>query len=122
MGCIYSVKYLSGICLVGKCPSGICLVGEVFVGDVSGRGSVRRGCVWSGKCPSGMCLVGEMSVGEVSVGEESVREMSVGDVSGNLEKNYEQTLYVFVMSRTSESTLYSCLNVMKLLARSRREI
>ena len=71
MGCIYSVKYLSGICLVGKCPSGICLVGEVFVGDVSGRGSVRRGCVWSGKCPSGMCLVGEMSVGEESVGDVS---------------------------------------------------
>ena len=105
---------------------------EMSVGDMSGRGSVRRGCVWSGKCPSGMCLVGEVSVGdvsgwgnvcrEVSVGEESVREMSVGDVSGNPEKNYEQTLYVFVMSRTSESTLYSCLNVMKLLARSRREI
>ena len=94
MGCIYSDKYLSGICLVGemsvghlsgrgnvrrgyvwsgKCPSGMCLVG-----DVSGRG-----CVWSGKCPSGMCLVGEMSVGEVSVGEESVGETSVGDVSGN---------------------------------------
>ena len=112
MGCIYSGKYLSGICLVG----------EMSIGDMSGRGSVRRGCVWSGKCPSGMCLVGEMSVGEVSVGEESVREMSVGDVSGNPEKNYGQTLDVFVMSRTSESTLYSCLNVRKLLARSRREI
>ena len=70
VGPIYSGKYLSGICLVGK----------VSVGDVSGRG-----CVWSGKCPSGMCLVGEMSVGEVSVGEESVGEMSVGDVSGNLD-------------------------------------
>ena len=68
VGCIYSGKYLSGICLVG----------EMSVGDVSGRGSVRCGCVWSGKCPSGMCLVGEMSVGEESVGE-----MSVGDVSGN---------------------------------------
>ena len=86
-----------------KCPSEICLVGEVFVGDVSGRGSVLRGCVWPGKYPSGMCLVGEMSVGdvsgresvhrmylvgemsvgEVSVGEESVGEMSVGDVSRN---------------------------------------
>ena len=61
MGSIYSGKYLSGICLVGK----------VSVGDVSGRG-----CVWSGKCPSGMCLVGE-----VSVGKESVGEMPVGDVS-----------------------------------------
>ena len=94
MGCIYSDKYLSGICLVGEMSvghlsgrgnvrrgyvwSGMCLVG-----DVSGRGSVRRGCVWSGKCPSGICLVGEMSVGEVSVGEESVGETSVGDESGN---------------------------------------
>ena len=68
MGCIYSGKYLSGICLVG----------EVSIGGVSGRGSVRRGCVWSGKCPSGMCLVGEMSIGEVSVGE-----IPVVDVSGN---------------------------------------
>ena len=73
MGCIYSVKYLSGICLVG----------EMSVGHMSGRGnvyrgSVRRGCVWLVKCPSGMCLVGEMSIGEVSVWEESV-----GDVSGN---------------------------------------
>ena len=98
------------------------LIRQISVGHLSGRGNVRRGYVWSGKCSSGMCLVGEMSVGEVSVGEESVREMSVGDVSGNPEKNYEQTLYVFVVSRTSESTLYSCLNVMKLLARSRREI
>ena len=69
MGCIYSGKYLSGICLVG----------EMSVGDVSGRENVRRGCVWSGKCPSGICLVGEMSVGEEFVGE-----MSVGDVSGNM--------------------------------------
>ena len=52
VGCIYSGKYLSGICLVGEM-------------------SVRRGCVWSGKCPSGMCLVGEMSVGEESVGDVS---------------------------------------------------
>ena len=51
VGWIYPDKYLSGICLVG----------EMFVGDVSGRGSVRRGCVWSGKC-----LVGEISVGDVS--------------------------------------------------------
>ena len=56
VGCIFSGKYLSGICLVG----------EMSVGDVSGRGSVRRGCVWSGKCPSGMCLVGEMSIGDAS--------------------------------------------------------
>ena len=69
----------------GKCPSGMRLVGEVSVGEVSGRGSVRRGYVWLGKCPSGMCQVGELSVGEVSVGEESVGEMSVGDVSGNLD-------------------------------------
>ena len=41
----------------GKCSSGMCLVGEVSVGDVSGRGSVRRGSVWLGKYPSGMCLV-----------------------------------------------------------------
>ena len=53
-------------------------------GDVSGRESARRGCVWSGKSPLGICLVGEISVGEVSVGEESVGEMSVGEVSGNL--------------------------------------
>ena len=66
MGCIYLGKYLSGICLVR----------EMSVGDVSGRGSVRRRCVWSG-----MCLVGEMSVGEESAGE-----MSVGDVSGNRQK------------------------------------
>ena len=32
------------------------------VGDVSGRGNVHRGCVWSGKCLSGMYLVGEESV------------------------------------------------------------
>ena len=56
VGCIYSGKYLSGICLVG----------EVSVGDVSGWGSVRRGSVWSGKCPSGKCLVGEVSVGDMS--------------------------------------------------------
>ena len=31
------------------------LVGEVSVGDMSGWGSVCRGCVWSGKCPSGNC-------------------------------------------------------------------
>ena len=73
VGCIYSDKSLSGICLVG----------EMSVGNVSGRGSVVQGCVWSGKCPSGMCPVGEMSVGEVSVGEEFVREMSAGDVFGN---------------------------------------
>ena len=38
---------------------------------------------------------------------------------------YNAWLYVLVMSRTrfqSESTLYSCLDVKKLLARSRREI
>ena len=46
VGCIYSGKHLSGICLVG----------EMSVGDMSGRGSVRRGCVWLGKCSSGMCL------------------------------------------------------------------
>ena len=68
VGCIYSDKYLSGICLVG----------EMSVGDVSGWGSVRRGCVWLGKCQSGLCLVGE-----VFVGEESLGEMSVGEVSGN---------------------------------------
>ena len=51
VGCIYSGKYLSGICLVG----------EISVGDMSGWG-----CVWSGKCSSGMCLAGEMSVGDVS--------------------------------------------------------
>ena len=69
----------------------MCLAGEVSLRDVSGRGSVRRGCVWLRKCPSGMCLVremsvGEMSVGEVSVGEESAGEISVGDVSGNWQK------------------------------------
>ena len=63
MGCIYSGKYLSSICLVG----------EMSVEDVTGRRSVRRGCVWSG-----MCLVGEMSVGEVSVGEESVGKRQSG--------------------------------------------
>ena len=67
VGCIYSGKYLSSICLVG---------------DMSGRG-----CDCSEKCPSGMCLVGEMSVGEVSVGKESVGEMYVGDVSGNRQKH-----------------------------------
>ena len=29
----------------GKCPLGMCLVGEMSIGDVSGRGNVRRGCV-----------------------------------------------------------------------------
>ena len=56
MGCIYSGKYLPGICLVG----------EMSVGDMSGRGSVRGGCVWLGKCPSGICLVGKVCVGDVS--------------------------------------------------------
>ena len=56
VGCIYSGKHLSGICLVG----------EMSVGDMSGRGSVRRGCVWLGKCSSGMCLVRKMSIGDVS--------------------------------------------------------
>ena len=64
--------------------------------NLSGRGSVHQGCVWSekcpsgkcpsgkcpsGKCPLGKCLVGEMSIGEVSVGEVSVGEVSVGEVS-----------------------------------------
>ena len=56
VGCIYSRKYLSGICLVGEMP----------VVDVSGRGIVHWGCVWSGKCPFRMCLVGEASVEDVS--------------------------------------------------------
>ena len=67
VGCIYSGKYLLGICLVR----------EMSVGDMSGRESVRRGCVWSGKCPLGMCLVREMSVRKVSAGEESVGDLSV---------------------------------------------
>ena len=29
----------------GKVPTGMCLVGKVSVGDVSGRGNVRRGSV-----------------------------------------------------------------------------
>ena len=66
VGCIYSEKYLSGICLVG---------------DVSSRGSVRRGCVWLGKYPLGICLFGEVSVGDVSgqgyVCRESVRQGGV---------------------------------------------
>ena len=40
-------------------------------------------------------------------------------------QNKQTILYVLVMSRTrfqSESTLYSCLNVKELLARSRRKI
>ena len=81
------------------------LVGKVSNGDVSGRGNIRWGCVWSGKCPSGKypsgkcpdtlddmffldsdspkSLVGEISVGEVSVGDVS-RRRSVyqGCVSG----------------------------------------
>ena len=76
VGCIYSGKYLSGICLVGEMSVGdvsglgivlsvMCLVREVSVGDVSGWGNIRRGCVWLGKCPSGMCLVEEVSVGDV---------------------------------------------------------
>ena len=78
MGCIYSDKYLSAICLVG----------EMSVRNVSGWGSVRRGCVWSGKCPSGMCLVGEASIGDVSgwgnVCRGKVHLGNVlGDVSGN---------------------------------------
>ena len=73
------------------------LLRKISVRHLSGRGSVRRGCVWLGKCPSGKCLVGEVSVGEVS-GRGSVRrgyvwlgkcpsgmclvgEMSVGEVS-----------------------------------------
>ena len=66
VGCIYSGKYLLGICLVG----------EMSVGDVSGRGSVRRGCVWLRKCPSGMCLVGEVSIRDVS-GQGNVSRGSV---------------------------------------------
>ena len=71
--------------------------------NLSGRGSVRQGCVWSGKCPSGKCpsgkrpsgksssgkcLVGEMSVEEVSVGEVSVVGVSVREVSvlGNVRR------------------------------------
>ena len=72
--------YLTGR---GNVHCGMHLLRQISVGHLSGRGNVRRGCVWSGKCPSGMCLVGEMSVGEVSVGEESVGETSVGDESGN---------------------------------------
>ena len=69
VGCIYSGKYLSGICLVGEMSvrdvsgrgsvrRGKCLVGEMSVGDKSGWGNVRRGCVWSEKSPSGKCLSG----------------------------------------------------------------
>ena len=91
MGCIYSGKYLSGICLVG----------EVSVGDVPGQGSVRRGCVWSGKCSLGICLVGEMSVGEGSIGKESVEEMSVGDVSANPYFNPFKHFYFSILKHKS---------------------
>ena len=69
MGCIYSGKYLSSICLVGEMSVGdvtlgMCLVGEASVGDVPGRGRVRRGCVWSGKCLSGKCLSGKSPSGK----------------------------------------------------------
>ena len=40
--------------------------------NLSGRGSVRQGCVWSGKCPSGKCPSGKCLVGEVS-GRGNVR-------------------------------------------------
>ena len=94
VGCIYSRKFLSGICLVGKvsvgdvlgrgnarrafywsgkCPSRMCLVGEVSVGDVSGRGSIRRGCVWSRKCLSEKC----------PSGKSPSEKCPSGDVSGN---------------------------------------
>ena len=67
LGCIYS----------GKCLSGICLFRKVSFGDVPSRGNVRQAFVWSGKYPSAMCLVGEVSVGDVSrrgnVRRESVR-------------------------------------------------
>ena len=46
---LWDVSTLANICRAfvwsGKCPSGICLVGEVSIGNVPGRGSVRRGCV-----------------------------------------------------------------------------
>ena len=54
VGCIYSGKYLSSICLVG----------EMSVEDVSGRGSVRRGCARSGKCLSGKCPSGKSQSGK----------------------------------------------------------
>ena len=57
------MRYLTGR---GNVHCGMYLLRQISVGHLSGRGNVRRGCVWSGKCPSGMCLVGEVSVGDVS--------------------------------------------------------
>ena len=61
--------------------------------NLSGRGSVHQGCVWSekcpsgkcpsGKCPSGKCPLGKCLVGELPVGDVSVGEMSVGELSGH---------------------------------------
>ena len=90
------MRYLTGW---GNVRCGMHLLRQISVGHLSGRGNVRRGCVWSGKCPSGMCLVGEMSVGEASAGEESVGQMSVGDVSGNSK--------IHVWSVTYESSIMS---------------
>ena len=45
-----------------------------MVGEMSGRGSLRRGNVQSGNC-----LVGEISVGEVSIGEVSSEKCQLGN-------------------------------------------
>ena len=57
------MRYLTGR---GNVRCAMHLLRQISVGHLSGRGSVRRGYVWSGKCPSGMCLVGEMSAWDVS--------------------------------------------------------
>ena len=47
---------------------------QLFVGELSVRGSIREGKCPSGKCQSGICLVREKTVGDVSIGELSVGE------------------------------------------------
>ena len=81
------MRYLIGR---GNVRCGMHLIMQISVGHLSGRGNVRRGCVWLGKCPSGMCLVGEMSVGVVS-GRGSVRRGRVprGNVCrGSVRESY----------------------------------
>ena len=66
------MRYLTGW---GNVRCGMHLVRQISVGhlsgwgnvrrDLSGRGIIRRGCVWSRKRPSGMCLVEEVSIRDV---------------------------------------------------------
>ena len=82
---------------------------------LTGRRSVRRGCVWSGKCPLEMCLVGEVSIGDVSgqgnvcrgsVHRRQVRQVNIkpkGKLLRGLKNDIRNLVNFHASSRKSEN-------------------